>query len=419
MKRTLALLMALLLFLTSTAPTAKVFAQGEVPETGGTATYQTILKAPNPTVEKGKEGTLPSNGGDIHILYNSHNVKDTDMEVQVLKDDVLMPYTFTTVLAHDDQGMHGVEFSGKLPANDRAKDVVYKFYIKEKADEKYDASNVITITVKAKNTAEPTITGVNRTDIVLEPDSPSRYVTLTFEGNNLSSDTVKAVTKKDGVVTDEIKWNYLSIAGFMASTIMPAAPEDKDIVYTTTFSTANGSKQTVKITVKAKSAAAPTEKTLTGISIEPTSLPKSGGDVVVTLKGENLEPADINSEIRIRMDLQNIPVKWEKTTEGLKANLTIPENTSGAEQKYLMKFFLKNDTSKFQKGNVTVTLEEGPVAPAVPTVKDLIADPVSLPTTGGDVALIVTAENATKDDIQWTVKKRRPRRSSFKTDLYR
>ena len=153
MKRTLALLMALLLFLTSTAPTAKVFAQGEVPETGGEAKYQTVLKAPNPTVENGKEGTLPSNGGDIHILYKSHNVKDTDMEVQVLKGDVLMPYTFTTVLAHDDQGMHGVEFSGKLPANDTTKDVVYKFYIKEKADTKYDEKNVITITVKAKNTA--------------------------------------------------------------------------------------------------------------------------------------------------------------------------------------------------------------------------------------------------------------------------
>lgn len=43
MKRTLALLMALLLFLTSTAPTAKVFAQGEVPETGGNAKFKTIF----------------------------------------------------------------------------------------------------------------------------------------------------------------------------------------------------------------------------------------------------------------------------------------------------------------------------------------------------------------------------------------
>lgn len=169
-------------------------------------------------------------------------------------------FTFDLIVAHDGQAMNGVEYSGHLPQNDTTKDVVYKFYIKEKADATYDAKNVITITVKAKNTAEPTITGINRTEIVLEPDSPSRYVTLTFEGNNLSDETVKAVTKKDGVVTDEIKWNYLEIVGFMASTTMPAAPDDKDIVYTTTFSTANGSSQTVKITVKAKPGAASTEK---------------------------------------------------------------------------------------------------------------------------------------------------------------
>lgn len=406
MKRTLALLMALLLFLTSTAPTAKVFAQGDVPETGGEAKYQTILETPNPTVENGKEGTLPSNGGDIHILYKSHNVKDTDMEVQVLKDDVLMPYTFTTVLAHDDQGMHGVEFSGKLPANDTPEDVVYKFYIKEKSDAKYDEKNVITITVKAKNTAEPTITGVNRTDIVLEPDSPSRYVTLTFEGINLSDETVKAVTKKDGAVTDDIDWNFISVGGdFMASAPMPAAPEDKDIVYTTTFSTANDSKQTVKITVKAKPAASTTEKTLTGITIEPQKLPKTGGDVVVTLKGENLEPTDIDPDIRIKGVLQPITPNWKQVPEGLKATLKIPENTSDTAQKYFMKFFLKNDTSKYVKGNVVVTTEEGQVAPAVPTVKGLTADPVSLPTDGGDVTLTVAAENAKASDIQWTVKK--------------
>lgn len=407
MKRTLALLMALLLFLTSTAPTAKVFAQGDVPETGGEAKYETILIAPNPTVEKGKEGTLPSKGGDIHILYNSHNVKDTDMEVQVLKDGVLTPYTFKTVIAHpEDSEMHGVEFSGDLPANDMTKDVVYKFYIKEKADEKYDANNVITITVKAKNTAEPTITGVNATEFVVTPDSPSRYVSVTLTGDNLSKDSVKAVTKKDGVDTDEIKWNFIPFKGLMASAPMPAAPEDKDIVYTTTFSTANGSKQTVKITVKAKSGAASTEKTLTGMTIKPESLPKTGGDVEITLQGENLEPTDITPSIFLKGEgPKNFPITWTEVSGGLKGTLTIPKNTSGVEQKYLIKFILNNGTSKPVKENIVVTTKEGPVAPAVPTVKDLIADPTSLPTTGGNVALAVTAENATKDDIQWTVKK--------------
>lgn len=407
MKRTLALLMALLLFLTSTAPTAKVFAQGDVPETGGTARYQTVLKAPNPTVENGKEGTLPSKGGDIHILYNSHNVKNTDMDVQVLKNGVLTPYAFTKVLAHpEDSEMNGIEYSGKLPANDMTEDVVYKFYIKEKTDPTYDAKNVITITVKAKNTADPTITGVNQTEFVLKPDAPSRYIILNFTGDNLSKDNVNAVTKKDGEVTDEIKWNFNSSNGFMASALMPAAPEDKDIVYTTTFSTANGSKQTVKITVKAKSAAVPTEKTLTGITIEPEKLPKSGGDVVVTLKGDNLEPTDITPSIFVKGEGEkNIPMTWTKTSDGLKTTLTIPENTSDTEQKYIMKFMLTNDMGKSKKGNVVVTTEEGQVAPAVPTVKDLIADPVSLPTAGGKVALTVTAENAKAGDIQWTVKK--------------
>lgn len=404
MKRTLALLMALLLFLTSTAPTAKVFAQSDMPETGGNARYQTILKAPNPTVENGKEGTLPSKGGDIHILYDSHNVKDTDMDVQILKDGVLTPYTFTTVLAHsEDSEMSGVEYSGKLPANDTTKDVVYKFYIKEKADQKYDEKNVLTITVKAKNAAEPTITEIDKTEIVVAPDADSRYVTLNFTGDNLSGDVVKTVTKKDGAVTDEIKWNFISFGGsFMASTLMPAAPEDKDIVYTTTFSTANGSNRTVKITVKAKSAAATTEKTLTDIAIDPAKLPKTGGDVVVTLKGDNLEPTDIKSEIRIRMDLQDIPVKWEKTTEGLKANLTFPANETEKRIVYSLYFEIKGDLSQNQSGKVYVTTEE---ATTSPKVTGLTATPEKLTDAGGDVTLNVTAENAKAGDIQWTVKK--------------
>lgn len=407
MKRTLALLMALLLFLTSTAPTAKVFAQGDVPETGGTAKYETILKGPNPTVEKGKEGTLPSNGGDIHILYNSHNVKDTDMNVQVLKDGVLMPYTFTTVIAHpEDSEMHGVEFSGKLPANETTKDVVYKFYIKEKADATYDANNVITITVKAKNTAEPTISDLSDTEMVFKPNATFRYAILKINGVNLQKDVVTTKTTKTPADAPDIQWNINDSSGLMASAPMPAAPEDKDIVYTTTFSTPNGSNQTVKITVKAKSGAASTEKTLTDITINPTSLPKTGGDVVITLQGENLEPTDITPSIFLKGEgPKDFPITWTKVSGGLKGTLTIPENNSGVEQKYLIKFILNNGTSKPVKENIVVTTNEGPVAPAVPTVKGLIADPVSLPTEGGKVALTVTAENATKDDIQWTVKK--------------
>lgn len=407
MKRTLALLMALLLFLTSTAPTAKVFAQGEVPETGGTAKYETILKEPNATGENGKEGTLPSKGGAVHILYNSHNVKDTDMDVQVLKDDVLTPYTFTTVIAHpEDSIMNGVEYSGKLPANDTTKDVVYKFYIKEKTDATYDAKNVITITVKAKNTAEPTISDLSDTEMVFKPNATFRYAILKINGVNLQKDVITAKTTKTPEDAPNIEWTINDSSGLTASAQMPAAPEDKDIVYTTTFSTPNGSSQTVKITVKAKSAAATTEKTLTDIAIDPQSLPKTGGDVVVTLKGENLETTDITPSIFVKGEGEkNVPMTWTKTSDGLKTTLTIPANTSGAEQKYIMKFMLKNDMSKFQKGNVVVTTEEGPVAPVVPTVKGLIADPVSLPTTGGNVNLSVTAENATKDDIQWTVKK--------------
>lgn len=403
MKRTLALLMALLLFLTSTAPTAKVFAQGDVPETGGEARFKTILEAPNPTTAGGKEGTLPSDGGFIKFRYDSKNVAKEAMNVVVLKDgSVLSDYKFDSVNTQDGQSMDGIEYSGHLPQNDTTKDVVYKFYIKEKADLKYDEKNVITITVKAKNTAEPTIKGINATEFVVTPDADSRYVSVTLTGDNLSKDNVKAVTKKDGVDTDEIKWNFIPFKGLMASAQMPAAPEDKDFVYTTTFSTANGSSQTVKITVKAKSAAATTEKTLTGITIEPQSLPKTGGDVVVTLKGENLEPEDIKSEIRIRRDLQDIPVKWEKTSEGLNATLTFPANETEKRIAYSLYFEIKGDLSQNQSGKVYVTTEE---ATTSPKVTGLNATPEKLTDAGGNVALNVTAKNAKASDIQWTVKK--------------
>lgn len=408
MKRTLALLMALLLFLTSTAPAAKVFAQGDVPETGGKAKFKTILETPNPTVKDGKEGTLPSNGGDIHILYNSQNVKDTDMNVQVLKDDVLMPYTFTTVIAHDDQGMHGVEYSGKLPANETTKDVVYKFYIKEKTDQKYDASNVITITVKAKNTADSTITSASTNSLTFASDATTRLANIDLTGSNFTDSSVKADTVKTPADAPDLKWGLIpkSSTLMMAAAVMPEAPEKEDIVYKTTYTAEDGSKQTVTMTLKAKSAAVSTEKTLTGMTIKPESLPKTGGDVEITLQGENLKPTDIEPFIvLIGEGLKDFPIEWTEVPEGLKTTLTIPENTSGAEQKYSIKFLLKSDTTKKVFKNVTVTTKEGPVAPAVPTVKGLTADPESLPTAGGNVALTVTAENATKDDIQWTVKK--------------
>lgn len=407
MKRTLALLMALLLFLTSTAPTAKVFAQGDVPETGGTAKFKTILETPNPTTAGGKEGTLPAKGGAIKFRYDSTDVAADAMECQVLKDDVLIPYTFTTIIANDGQGLNGVEYSGHLPQNDKTKDVVYKFYIKEKADTKYDEKNVITITVKAKNTADSTITSASTNSLTFASDATTRLANIDLTGSNFTDGSVKADTVKTPADAPDLKWGLIpkNSTLMMAAAVMPVAPEKEDIVYKTTFTAQDGSKQTVTITLKAKSAAVSTEKTLTGMTIKPESLPKTGGDVVVTLKGENLEPTDIDPDIRIKGVLQPITPNWKQVPEGLKATLKIPENTSDTAQKYFMKFFLKNDTSKYVKGNVVVTTEEGQVAPAVPTVKGLTANPVSLPTAGGNVTLTVAAENAKASDIQWTVKK--------------
>ena len=410
MKRTLALLMALLLFLTSTAPTAKVFAQGDVPETGGTARFKTILETPNPTVKGGKEGTLPSNGGAIKFRYDSKDVAKEAMDVVVLKDDVILnDYAFDLVTTQDGQAMNGIEYSGHLPQNDMTKDVVYKFYIKEKTDQKYDENkNVITIKVKAKNTASSTLTKVSPDNFTFAATDTARSSRVNLFGSNLTNDNIAVSTTKTPADAPDIKWGLIAFDSTQvsASAWMPEAPEKEDIIYKTTFTAEDGTKQTVTMIVKAKSADAPTEKTLTGMTIEPTSLPKTGGDVEITLQGENLKPTDIEPIIvLIRGGLKNFPIEWTEVPEGLKTTLTIPANTSGAEQKYSIKFLLKSDTTKNVFKNVTVTTKEGPVAPAVPTVKDLIADPVSLPTAGGKVALTVTAENAKAGDIQWTVKK--------------
>lgn len=410
MKRTLALLMALLLFLTSTAPTAKVFAQGDVPETGGTARFKTILETPNPTTAGGKEGTLPSIGGAIKFRYDSKDVAKEAMDVVVLKDDVILnDYAFDLVTTQDGQAMNGIEYSGHLPQNDTTKDVVYKFYIKEKTDQKYDENkNVITIKVKAKNTATSTLTKVSPDNFTFAATETARSSRVNLFGSNLTQDNIAVSTTKTPADAPDIKWGLIAFDSTQvsASAWMPEAPEKEDIIYKTTFTAEDGTKQTVTMIVKAKSADAPTEKTLTGMTIEPTSLPKTGGDVVITLQGENLEPTDITPSIFLKGEgPKDFPITWTKVSGGLKGTLTIPENNSGVEQKYLIKFILNNGTSKPVKENIVVTTNEGPVAPAVPTVKGLIADPVSLPTEGGKVALTVTAENATKDDIQWTVKK--------------
>ena len=410
MKRTLALLMALLLFLTSTAPTAKVFAQGDVPETGGEARFKTILEAPNPTTAGGKEGTLPAEGGSINVRYASKGVKVNEMEVVVLKDSkAITSSPFYSTIAHpDDSQYSGVQFSGKLPQNDTTKDVVYKFYIKEKADEKYDASNVITITVKAKNTATSTLTKVNPDNFTFAATDTARSSRVNLYGANLTKDNIAVTTTKTPADAPDIKWGLIAFDSTQvsASAWMPEAPEKEDIVYKTTFTARDGSSQTVTMTVKAKSAGTTTEKTLTGMTIKPDSLPKTGGDVEITLQGENLEPTDITPSIFLKGEgPKDFPITWTEVSGGLKGTLTIPKNTSGVEQKYLIKFILNNGTSKPVKENIVVTTEDGPVAPAVPTVKGLIADPVNLPTEGGNVALTVMAENAKAGDIQWTVKK--------------
>ena len=331
------------------------------------------------------------------------------MEVVVLKDGkALTSSPFKTTFAHpDDSQYSGVQFSGELPKNETTADEVYTFYIKEKADATYDAKNVITITVKAKNTATSTLTKVSPDNFTFAATDTARSSRVNLFGSNLTEDNIAVSTTKTPADAPDIKWGLIAFDSTQvsASAWMPEALEKEDIIYKTTFTADDGSNQTVTMTLKAKSAVVSTEKTLTDIAIDPAKLPKTGGHVVVTLKGDNLEPTDIDPDIRIGTVLQSITPNWEKVPEGLKATLTIPENTSDAEQKYLLKFFLNKGKGGFQKGSVVVTLEEGPVAPAVPTVKGLIADPVSLPTTGGNVALTVKAENATNDDIQWTVKK--------------
>lgn len=405
MKRTLVLLMALLLFLTSTVPTANVFAQSAAPETGGNAKYQTILETPNPKVENGKEGTLSSIGGFIKFRYDSKDVAKEAMDVVVLKDGaVLSDYKFDSINTQDGQSMHGIEYSGHLPKNETTKDVVYKFYIKEKADEKYDAKNVITITVKAKNTATSTLTQVNPDNFTFAATDTARSSRVNLYGANLTKDNIAVTTTKTPAEAPDIKWGLFAFDSTQvsASAWMPEALENEDIVYKTTFTAEDGSSQTVTMTIKAKSAAATTEKTLTGITIEPTSLPKTGGDVVVILTGENLEPEDIKSTIRIRMDLQDIPVKWEKTSEGLQATLTLPANETEKRIVYSLYFEIKGALSQNQSGKIFVTTEE---ATTSPKVTGLTATPEKLTDAGGNVALTVKAEHAKASDIQWTVKK--------------
>ena len=252
-------------------------------------------------------------------------------------------------------------------------------------------------------TDEPTIMKLSAESLTLKADDRTRTALTKLTGTNLSKEAITVTTEKIPADAPDIKWGLIPLDSelVMGSALMPEARDTEDIIYKTTFSTANGSSKTISIVLKSKSAKT-TEKSLKSVDIDPATLPKSGGDVMVTLKGENLEPADILSKIRIREAKQDIPFNWEKKADGLQATLSIPANTTKKKITYSLYFEMANDMTQNQSGRITVLADEGESAPEIHLLN---ANPTSLSYEGGETTLNIMAKNAKADDIFWTVKK--------------
>lgn len=249
----------------------------------------------------------------------------------------------------------------------------------------------------------PTIMKLSAENLTFKADDLARTARTNLTGTNLSKEAITVTTEKIPADAPDIKWGLIPFDSefVMGSAQMPEARDTEDLIYKTTFSTANGSSKTITIVLKSKGFIS-TEKKLTGLEINPATLSKAGGNVDITLKGENLEPADINSEIRIRMDKQDIPIRWKKTADGLQATLAIPANATEKKIVYSLHFDLKNDSSQFQSGTITVAADEGESAPEILLLN---ANPTSLSHEGGETTLNIMTRNAKADDIFWTVKK--------------
>lgn len=252
-------------------------------------------------------------------------------------------------------------------------------------------------------TDDPTIMKLSAESLIFKADDLARTARTNLTGTNLSKEAITVTTEKIPADAPDIKWGLIPFDSefVMGSALMPEARDTEDLICKTTFSTANGSSKTICIVLKSKSAKT-TEKSLKSVDIDPATLPKSGGDVKITLKGENLEPADILSEIRIQMDKQDIPIRWEKTADGLQATLSIPANTTEKKITYSLFFEMANDMTQNQSGRITVAADEGESAPEILLLN---ANPTSLSHEGGETTLNIMAKNAKADDIFWTVKK--------------
>ena len=131
----------------------------------------------------------------------------------------------------------------------------------------------------------------------------------------------------------------------------------------------------------------------TGISVNPTLIPHTGGNSTICILGSNFNP----SNIRIAAFLNNTgsPLYIRTptgTATNVSATLTFPANTGTANRIYTIRFCLDGGSTWLWYGPRTVTVA-GTQASAQPSATNITATPTSIAHSGGNSTITVTGSN--------------------------
>src|SRR5947209_3460593 len=120
-------------------------------------------------------------------------------------------------------------------------------------------------------------------------------------------------------------------------------------------------------------------------SASPSSLPSTGGNVLLTASVQNASSCTFAASPK----LSGLPTTIDCSAGSASDSVAVPANATGKTQSYSFQVTAKG-SGKSAQAMVTVTVS----AAAAPSVTSFAASPAALPSGGGSVSLVATVSNA-------------------------